>query len=117
VILRRLAAGLLLTATLAAATAEHHHALLGEDSSSSAPSSVISSHRGQSASSHIHAILRIVENDPCWACQWSRQAGVPRAAATSGAVSLGGPIALLPPRSAVSIARFTRSSRAPPELL
>ena len=115
---RRLAAAVLLAAALAGATAEHHHGLGAEDSpSSQASRSVVSSHDGRSAASHVHAILRIVDNDPCWACHWSRHAAITGSSVAVGALPADRPLTQLPPRAAVSVARFTRSSRAPPALL
>jgi hypothetical protein len=116
--LRRFAAALLFAAALAGATTEHHHALEAEDSPSSPASrSVVSSHDGRSAASHVHAILRIVDNDPCWACHWSRHAAITGSSVAVGALRADRALPQLPSRAAVCVARFTRSSRAPPALL
>ena len=83
------------------------------------PPSVLTTHNPQSKASHWHAVLRIVEEDPCWACHRGPHSAFPfRSASTvppvlsrrrSGAPFLRAPRAF--------VARFTRLSRGPPALL
>jgi hypothetical protein len=114
--LRRLTGSALLAAVLAAATASHHHAVLDTDSEARSEE-VVTTHNPYSNASHWHAILRIVPVDPCWACHWSRLFGLPWAAEASLPALAGRTLNALPPRSAISVAYFTRRSRAPPALL
>jgi len=115
---RRICAGILLAASLAGATIAHRHPILAEDSESSRPASqVVSDHVGLSPSEHVHAILRIVAGDSCWACHWHRIFALSSGAALSRPIPPGHALALLPPRSAANVARFTRLSRGPPTLL
>jgi hypothetical protein len=114
----RLVAGLLLAASLVAGTTAHRHPIFAEDSESSRPAAqVVSHHRGLSPSPHVHAILRIVAGDACWACHWHRLFTLAAGAASPGPVPPRHTLALLPPRSAANAARFTRLSRGPPSLL
>jgi hypothetical protein len=59
----------------------------------------------------------VVQEDPCWACHWQRVFGLPAAVVPLGTVSPSRALALLPPRAAISVARFTRLSRGPPSVL
>jgi hypothetical protein len=98
-----------------AVASSHHHAVFASDSE--APSEeVVTTHSPFSTASHLHAILKIVTVDPCWACQWSRTAGIYQSAPVACPVFTTWKLSALPPRSAVSVARFTRRSRAPPDL-
>ena len=113
--IRRLTGALTLAAIVAAGSASHHHAVLAADSD--APSEeVVTTHSPFSTASHLHAILKIVPLDSCWACHWSRVPGMPRIARAALPDFVGRKLNVLPPRSAASVARFTRRSRAPPEL-
>ena len=114
--IRRLAGSITLAAIVAASAASHHHAVFAPDSETSSEE-VVTRHNPLSTASHWHAILKIIPIDPCWACHWSRVAGVPPAAAVTGLVVTVWNFNVLPPRSALSVARFTRRSRAPPSLL
>jgi hypothetical protein len=113
---RRLLAWALLAATAAAATATHRHAGL-EESTGDGSESVITNHNPRAAAPHLHAVIRTVHEDPCWACHWQRQIGPPSPAPAALPILRGRPLAAPPPRSARSVARFTRLSRAPPSLL
>lgn len=114
----RLALGwILLAVTLAAGTASHRHSGFGDESAGGErTSSLLTTHNPASVARHWHAVLRVVQEDPCWACQWQRLFGLPITAAPSLPVLSACPIGLLPPRSARSVARFTRLSRGPPVL-
>ena len=114
--IRRLAGALTLAAVVAASAASHHHAILAEDSHTPSEE-VVTTHSPYSIASHWHAILKILPVDPCWACQWSRVPGMPWIAAVVLPDFIGWRLNALPPRSAVAVARFTRGSRAPPDLL
>jgi hypothetical protein len=113
---RRLTGSVVLAAVLAAVTASHHHAVLATDSETGSEE-VVTTHNPSSTASHWHAILKIVPVDPCWACHWSRLFGLPWAAEVSLPAPASRTLNALPPRSAISVARFTRRSRAPPPLL
>ena len=114
--IHRFAAFLALTAVLAAVAASHHHAILVSDSETSSEE-VVTRHSPFSSASHLHAILEIVPVDPCWACHWSRLAGISQSAIATPPVFTTWELNALPPRSATSVARFTRRSRAPPSPL
>ena len=115
---RRLVGAFLLAASLAAGTVAHRHPIFAEDSEPSRPAAqVVSHHRGLSPSPHVHAILRIVTGDACWACHWHRLFTLAAGAALPGPVPPRHALGLLPPRSAANAARFTRLSRGPPALL
>lgn len=114
--IRRLAGSITLAAVVAASAASHHHAALGLDSEKPSEE-VVTTHNPLSNASHWHAILKILLVDACWACHWSRIAGVPPAAAVPGPLVTARKLNALPPRSALSVARFTRRSRGPPTLL
>ncbi len=114
----RLSAWALAGAVLGASVVPHRH--LGLDSEPGverASTSVLTTHNPLSKASHWHAVLRIVEEDPCWACHWHRIGILSPSAAAIGPVRASRRLAALPPRSAVSVARFTLRSRAPPSLL
>jgi hypothetical protein len=113
---RRLAGCLVLLAVLAAASASHHHAVLDLDSDTRSEE-VVTTHDPFSNASHWHAILKILQVDPCLACHWSRFSAIPRSPAVSHVILAARKLNFLPPRSAISISRFTRRSRAPPALL
>jgi hypothetical protein len=114
-VIRRLVGTLTLAAIVSASAASHHHAVLASDSDLGTEV-VVTRHNPFSSASHWHAILKIFPLDPCWACHWSRVFGLWSNGA-SGPVRLAiGRLNALPPRSAISIARFTRRSRAPPSL-
>jgi len=115
-VIRRLAGSITLAAIIAACAATHHHAALGPESENSSEE-VVTTHNPLSTASHWHAILKIVPVEACWACHWSRVAGAPPTAAATSPVVTARNINALPPRSALSIARFTRRSRGPPALL
>ena len=67
-------AGLALSgALLAAGAAPHRHAGLADEASESrASQSVLTTHNPSSAALHWHAVLKVVQDDACWACRWSR---------------------------------------------
>jgi hypothetical protein len=116
--LRRTAAGLLLAAILAAGTATHHHfGLADEGEAGKSSESILTRHDPLSRAFHWHAILKIVQEEPCWVCHWNRLFGLGITIAVSLTPSAGDALALLPPRAARSVARFTRLSRGPPSLL
>jgi hypothetical protein len=115
-VIRRSAAFVALAAVLAAGTASHHHALMVSDSETSSEE-VITRHSPFSSASHLHAILKIVPVDPCWACHWSRLSGISLSARVTRPVFTTWRLNALPPRSSASVARFTRRSRAPPSPL
>jgi hypothetical protein len=115
VVIRRLVVSITLAAIVAACAATHHHAAFGPESETSSED-VVTTHNPLSTASHWHAILKILPVEPCWACHWSRVAGVPPTAAATGPVVTAGKLNALPPRSVISIARFTRRSRGPPDL-
>jgi hypothetical protein len=114
-VIRRLTGSITLAAIVAACAATHHHAALGPESEGSSEE-VVTTHNPLSTASHWHAILKILPVEPCWACHWSRVAGVPPTAAVTRPVVTACKLNALPPRSALSVARFTRRSRAPPDL-
>jgi hypothetical protein len=114
--IRRLAGCLALLAIIAASATSHHHALLALDSETSSEE-VVTTHNPFSNASHWHAILKVVPLDPCWACHWSRLFGLSWATDVSLPLLASRSLGTLPPRSAISVARFTRRSRAPPTLL
>lgn len=111
--IRRSAAFLALAAVLAAGAASHHHDLLVSDSETSSEE-VVTRHSPFSSASHLHAILQIVPVDPCWACHWSRLSGISLFTRVTRPAFTTWRLNALPPRSAASVARFTRRSRAPP---
>jgi hypothetical protein len=113
--IRRLAGALTLAAVVAASAASHHHAILAGESDTRSEE-IVTTHNPYSTASHLHAILRILPVDPCWACHWSRVPGMPGIAAVVLPDFIGWKLNALPPRSAVSVARFTRGSRGPPDL-
>ncbi|HEV8231367.1 MAG TPA: hypothetical protein VGQ75_03395, partial [Thermoanaerobaculia bacterium] len=104
-----------LLAIIAAGVAPHHHAILAVDSETRSED-VVTTHDPFSNASHWHAILKILPVDPCWACHWSRLSGLLRSATVAPPSFANWKLNALPPRSAISIARFTRRSRAPPDL-
>ena len=113
---RRLVGSLVLAAIMAAVAAPHHHPAFSAESE--APSEqVVTRHNPYSTASHWHAIIKIIPIDPCWVCHLSRLFGLCSASPTSPAASGSGELNALPPRAAISVARFTRRSRAPPTLL
>ena len=115
--LRRTSAWALLAATLTAAAATHQHAGLADPPVERASETVLSTHNPLSNAGHWHAVLQIVQENACWACHWHRFAGLPYLAPSSLPALAGCAAAVLPPRSAVSVARFTRLSRGPPSVL
>lgn len=115
---RRLAAWALAVAVFAAGAAPHRHIGLEDEGAGDKPSqSVLTTHDPLSRAFHWHAVLKIVQEDPCWACHWNRVAGLSSISTYLAALLPGQALALLPPRSALSVARFTRLSRGPPPLL
>lgn len=114
--MRRLHTGFLIAATLAAAAAPHRHEFLADDGALAAHTQVVTAHDSVSGASHIHAILRVLEHDPCWTCQFQRHLGPPASHSGLAAMASRRVLAVPPPRAAVSIARFTRLSRGPPSL-
>jgi hypothetical protein len=118
VIPRRLAAWALLAAILAAGAAPHRHlGLADEGAGEKASQSVLTTHDPLSRAFHWHAVLKVVQEDACWACHWNRLFSLGSTSACCPALLPGRALALLPPRSALSVARFTRLSRGPPALL
>jgi len=113
--IRRLTGFLTLAAIIAAGAASHHHSVLIADSETRSEE-VVTRHNPSSTASHWHAILKILPIDPCWACHWSRLSANLRSIGVSRPVFTGSKVNALPPRSAISVARFTRRSRAPPDL-
>ena len=79
-----------------------------------ARSTVVSAHDPSSRALHLHAVLRIVEDAPCWACHSNRPSVLAADAAVVRDYAVGCPLGTLPPRAALSVARYTRPSRAPP---
>ena len=115
---RRLAAWALAAVVFAASAAPHRHfGLADEGAGDKASQSVLTTHDPLSRAFHWHAVLKIVQEDACWACHWNRVAGLSSTSAYRPALLPGRALALLPPRSALSVARFTRLSRGPPALL
>jgi hypothetical protein len=114
-VIRRLTGSLALAAMLAAAASTHHHAVLAADSDAGFEE-VVTTHNPFSTASHLHAILQIVPLHPCWACAWSRSSALPESSGLARPAAHAGKLNALPPRSAISVARFTRRSRAPPNL-
>jgi len=115
---RRLAAGALAAAVFAAGAAPHRHFdLVDEGAGDKASQSLLTTHDPLSRAFHWHAVLKIVQEEPCWACHWNRVAGLSSTSTYRPALLPGRALALLPPRSARSVARFTRLSRGPPALL
>ncbi len=115
---RRLVASVSLAAILAAALAPHRHAGLEEEPVGEAGSlRVLTTHNPRSSAAHWHAIIRFVEESPCLACHGQRHAGIPSLAALFLPILRGRALTALPPRSAISVARFTHLSRGPPCLL
>ena len=107
----------LLAAAIGASAAPHRHLLLEDDSPTGAPErTVLTTHAGRSTT-HWHAVIRVIHADPCWACHWQRHVGLASAVETGFELSIARVQRLLPPRAAVSVARFSRSTRAPPSLL
>jgi hypothetical protein len=99
---------------LVAGTVNHRPADFDDDAPGRRWSSVVSNHNPAAAARHWHAIIRFLQDEPCWACRWHRALGLPVAAPTSLPDFVHHPLGLLPPRSAATIARFTRLSRGPP---
>jgi hypothetical protein len=113
--LRRAGTWALLAAVLAAAAMPHRHYGLAEEGAGERPSqSVLTNHNPHSAAFHWHAVLKTLQDEPCWACHWNRLFGVRSADALSPVLLPGRRLAQLPPRSALSVARFTHLSRGPP---
>jgi hypothetical protein len=112
---RRLTGLVALFATLVAGAASHHHPILTADSGLR-PEEVITRHSPLSTASHLHAILKIIPAEACWACKWSRASGLPPSSRLSIPMVIVGIANVLPERSAASVARWTRRSRAPPDL-
>jgi hypothetical protein len=115
-LIRRLSGCVALTAIVAAGAASHHDAVLAADSETPSEE-VVTNHNPFSTASHLHAILRIVPLDPCWACHWSRVSAVAESPLIARPIIAVWKLNALPPRSAISVAQFTRRSRAPPALL
>ena len=113
--IRRLAGLLALAAIVAAGAASHHHSFLTADFETRSEE-VVTTHNPLSTASHWHAILKILPIDPCWACHWSRLSTNLRSIGVSRPIFTGSKVNALPLRSAISVARFTRRSRAPPDL-
>jgi hypothetical protein len=112
-VIRRVSGFLALAGIVAAGAASHHHAVLA--AGADAPSEeIVTTHSPFSTASHLHAILQIVLLDPCWACHWSRISALPQSVRLSRPAVGVSKLNALPPRSAISVARFTRRSRAPP---
>ena len=63
----------LCAALLAAGAIPHRHPGLEEEGAESrASQSVLTTHNPSSAAMHWHAVLKVVQDDACWACRWSR---------------------------------------------
>jgi len=115
---QRCAALALLAVLAGAGSLPHRHsALTDESDAENGSESVQTRHNPQSHSSHWHSVLRTIQEEPCWACHWGRFLGLAATAAPSRPFLPTSVLSLLPPRSAASVARFTRLSRAPPILL
>jgi len=109
-----LLAWLLLAGVVASAVAPHRHADLDESESGRTAERILSAHDPSSRALHLHAVLRIVEDAPCWACQSHRVSILAGAAPVPGLSAGTRPIGSLPTRAARAVARYTRPSRAPP---
>jgi hypothetical protein len=115
---RRLAAWVLLAATAAGSAATHRHADLRElEPGRESGATVLTHHDPLSPDFHLHAVSRVVHDDPCPACHGQRIVGLASNAATALDTLSVRLFAALPPRAARSVARFTRLSRGPPALL
>lgn len=116
-IARRLAAWTLVGAVLGASALPHRHlGLEPEPGAGRRSPSVLTTHNPLAKARHWHAVLKIVEEDPCWVCQGNRIGILVPSASTITPVLTRRRLGALPPRSALSVARYTRPSRAPPKL-
>jgi hypothetical protein len=114
-VIRRSVGFLVLAAVVSASAASHRHPLLALDSEVRSEE-VVTRHDPFSNASHLHTILKIIPAELCWACKWSRASGLPPSSRLSVPMVIVGIASVLPERSAVSVARWTRRSRAPPDL-
>jgi len=116
--LRRTFGCTLLAAMLAAAATPHRHSgPADDDTRGSTSASVLTHHNPRSTALHWHAVLKTLYPESCWACHWNRLLGLGSADSYSPVLLSGRRLAQLPPRSALSVARFTRLSRGPPKPL
>jgi hypothetical protein len=101
------------------AGAPHNHSIaeLGVGSSAAGGERAVTSHNPRSAASHWHAVIRLIKEDPCLACQWHRLPGAcPPAQAALHVLSVAS--ANRTPVPTVRSASLNGpSSRAPPVLL
>jgi hypothetical protein len=111
---RRAVAAALLTAMLAAATATHRQSDFDDDSPGRGSWTVVSTHDPSSHALHLHAVLRVVEDAPCWACQSHRFSILAGAAPIPRPLTASRPLGTMPSRAARAVAGYTRRSRAPP---
>jgi hypothetical protein len=113
--LRRTFGCTLLAAMLAAAATPHRHfGPADEGTGQSHSPSVLTHHNPRSTALHWHAVLKTLYPESCWACHWNRLLGLGSADSCSPVLLSTRRLAQLPPRSALSVARFTRLSRGPP---
>ena len=110
----RVSAWVLLAAVSAAGTATHRHTDFGDEDDARSEQRVVSAHDPSSRALHLHAVLRVVEDAPCWACHSHRLSTLAAATPAPRPLFVSRPLGTLPPRAALSVARYTRPSRAPP---
>jgi hypothetical protein len=115
---RRLAAWVLLAATAAGSAATHRHAGLRElEPGREGGATVLTHHDPLSPNFHLHAVIRVVHDDPCPACHGQRIVGLASNAATAlDTLSVRLFAALPTPRRALGrpfYPSLARSSRSP----
>jgi hypothetical protein len=115
---RRLLGGALVAIICAFVSAPHNHSIaeLNVGSSAAGGERAVTAHDPNSRTSHWHAVVRLIKEDPCLACQWHRLPGAcpPAQAALhvlSVALANGAPLV-----TARSASLNGPSSRAPPVL-
>lgn len=112
----RLSAWVLLAGVAAAATATHRATDLADADDGRIEQRVVSAHDPSSHALHLHAVQRIVEDAPCWACHSHRFSILSGSAPMRGPFVASTPLGARPPRAALAVARYYRPCRAPPSI-